>query len=378
MDDKRRIALWPERRAARPWTTIGVSPPAGGGAVEEDDGEVGARELDAAGITDPALRASYEACRRLNAAHGKTYFLATRLLPADRRPDVHALYGFARWADEVVDDLASTATDADKAATLRALGDQLLEEHAPSSYAADVLPAIRHTIARHDIPAQHFRDFLTSMTMDLTVRDYATYDDLMVYVYGSAAVIGLQMVPVLGVADPALRPVAETYAAELGVAFQLANFLRDVAEDLRRGRLYLPLEDLAASGVTREQLEAGVVDGRVRRLLADEVERTRALFASSWHGIRLLDPVSQPCIETAWHLYGGILDRVLAADYQVLDRRVRVPVPRRVAVAAPRWVRAVQARRRHPSVGGQAPVGVLGASAGQHDPHGREHARAGR
>ena len=304
----------------------------------------GDRELDAAGIHDPALRTSYAACRELNARHGKTYFLATRLLPAASRPSVHALYGFARYADEIVDDLASTLTDAEKAEQLGAWGAAFLRGETTHPTDADVLPAIQDTRTRHAIQRRHFEDFLTSMAMDLTVREYATDADLAVYVHGSAAVIGLQMVPVLGTL-PGLRAEAEVYAAELGVAFQLSNFLRDVGEDLRRGRLYLPLDRLAAFDVTREQLEAGVVDTRVRRLLADEVQRTRALYRSSWHGIRLLDPRSRPCIEAAWHLYGGILDRVEAADYQVLDRRVTVPLTRRARVAVPLAVRAVRAHR---------------------------------
>ena len=291
-----------------------------------------ARELDAAGITDPALRESYEACRRLNAAHGRTYYLATLLLPAWKRPYVHALYGFARYADDIVDDPASTATDTQKAA---ALGPQLLD--------TPVGTALRDTLRRWDIPRAHVEDFLASMRMDLTVTEYRTYADLMTYVHGSAAVIGLQMVPILEPLVP--RGIAEPYAADLGVAFQLTNFLRDVGEDLRRGRVYLPLEDLDAFGVTREHLRHGVVDGPVRRLLAFEVARTRELYRSAAHGVRLLHPTSRPCIETALALYGGILDAIERADYQVLRERVAVGAGRRAAVAGPGLVRAWRARQ---------------------------------
>jgi len=308
-------------------------------------GPVGAGELDAAGITDPRLRASYEACRALNARHGRTYFLATRLLPAAKRPAVHALYGFARYADEIVDDLGSPLAPAEKAARLAELRDRFLAADPGGGSEDPVLPAIAHTRERYGIPLAHFEDFLASMAMDLTVRGYATYSDLMVYVHGSAAVIGLQMLPVLGTL-PGLAAAAAPYAAELGVAFQLSNFLRDVGEDLRRGRLYLPGEDLAAFGVTREQLEAGVADARVRELLAFEVERTRTLYRSARLGVRLLDPVSQPCIEAALALYGGILDEIVAADYRVLDRRVAVPLGRRLRVALPHYAQAVAARRQ--------------------------------
>jgi phytoene synthase len=304
---------------------------------------VSARELDAAGITDPALRASYERCRRLNAAHGRTYYLATLLLPAAKRPYVHALYGFARYADEIVDDLSSTLTDAEKADWLVGWGADFLADVEAGGSSHPISRAVVDTVRRWDIPLSYFEDFLASMRMDLTVTDYPTYSDLMTYVWGSAAVIGLQMVPVL---EPVMsREVAEPYAADLGVAFQLSNFIRDVGEDLRRGRVYLPGEDLDLFGVDRERLARGVVDGPIRRLLAFEVARTRELYRAAAPGVRLLHPTSRDCIRTALALYGGILDEVEKADYQVLDRRVAVGPARRARVAVPGLVRAYAARR---------------------------------
>ena len=301
------------------------------------------RELDAAGIRDPALRASYEACRRLNASHGKTYYLATLLLPAWKRPYVHALYGFARYADEIVDDLGSTLSDGEKAEWLVGWGEQFVKDVANGGSDHPISRAVVDTVRRWDIPMAYVEAFLASMRMDLTITEYATYDDLMQYVYGSAAVIGLEMVPVLEPLVP--REVADPYAADLGIAFQLSNFIRDVGEDLQRGRVYLPMEDLAVFGVTREHLEHGVVDGPVRRLLAFEVARTREIYRSAQHGVRLLHPTSRPCIETALRLYGGILDEVEAADYAVLGQRVGVGPAKRAAVAVPGLVRAWAARR---------------------------------
>jgi phytoene synthase len=304
---------------------------------------VSARELDAAGITDPDLRASYERCRRLNAAHGKTYYLATLLLPPAKRPYVHALYGFARYADEIVDDLSSTLSPAEKADWLVGWGDRFLAEVRAGGSTHPVSRAVVDTVRRWDIPLELFADFLASMRMDLTVTDYATYEDLRRYMWGSAGVVGLQMVPVLQPVVP--RELAEPYAVDLGVAFQLSNFIRDVGEDLRRGRVYLPAEDLAAFGVEREQLAGGVVDSAVRRLLAYEIARARELYRAAAPGIRLLHPTSRDCIRSALRLYGGILDEVERADYQVLDRRVAVGVPRRLAVAVPGLARAYAARR---------------------------------
>ncbi|MCW2610571.1 MAG: 15-cis-phytoene synthase [Actinomycetota bacterium] len=299
------------------------------------------RALDAAGITDPALRASYEACRRLNAVHGKTYYLATLLLPPAKRPYVHALYGFARHADEIVDDLAVTV---DRTAWLTRWSDEVLADVVRGDSAHPVTRALVDTVRRWDIPVAQLRAFLASMRMDLSVTEYATYDDLLTYVYGSAAVIGLEMLPILG--HPGVpRSVVEPYAVDLGIAFQLANFIRDVGEDLRRGRIYLPMEDLAMFGVDRQHLLRGVVDGPVRRLLAHEIARCREVYRSAEPGIRLLDPTSRDCMRTAFRLYGGILDEVERADYRVLDRRVSVGAGRRASVALPGLVRAVRARR---------------------------------
>jgi phytoene synthase len=182
------------------------------------------------------------------------------------------------------------------------------------------------------------------MRRDLDVTDYPTWSDLCDYMHGSAVVIGLQMLPVLEPL-PGLAEVAAPYAADLGRAFQLTNFIRDVGEDLRRGRLYLPKEDLAAFGVTRDDLEAGIVDERVRRLLAFEVARAHELFRSAAPGIRLLHPTSRDCVQTALVLYRGILDAVQNSGYAVLDRRASVGPARRASVAVPGLVRAWRARR---------------------------------
>ena len=213
-------------------------------------------ELTAAGITDPDLRASYEECKRLNALHGKTYYLATLLLPKAKRPFVHALYGFARYADEIVDDLASELSVEEKAEVLSKWGNGVLADLKKGISQDHVGRALIDTVKRFDIPHEHFEAFLHSMTMDLTVQEYESYEDLLEYVYGSAAVIGLEMVPILG----PLHNDAFEAAKKLGIAFQLANFIRDVDEDLDRGRVYLPLKELGQFGVTREMLEERVLD----------------------------------------------------------------------------------------------------------------------
>jgi phytoene synthase len=305
---------------------------------------VSSRELDAAGIFDPELRKSYELCRELNKQHGKTYYLATLLLPPDKRPYVHALYGFARYADEIVDDLASTLTDDEKASALKTWGDEFLKLFESGDTSDPVCIAVLDTVRRWNIPKAHFEAFLHSMTMDLSITEYQTYEDLYEYVYGSAAVIGLQMVPILEPTDDA----AYTYATDLGVAFQLANFIRDVGEDLERGRVYLPLQELAQFGVTREMLEKRTLTPQITEALQFQIARVRQLEEQSRAGISMLDKSAQPCIETARILYCGIVDAVENIDYDVFNRRATVSLYRRLAVAIPAWRKARKLWRTPP------------------------------
>ena len=298
-------------------------------------------ELDAAGITDPALRASYAECKRLNSLHGKTYYLATLLLPPAKRPFVHALYGFARYADEIVDDLSSTLTPQEKADVLRTWSSGVLADLSAGKSNDAVGAALVDTVTRFKIPHQHFVDFLHSMEMDLTVSTYANYEALSEYVYGSAAVIGLEMVPILG----ALSDDAYESAKKLGIAFQLANFIRDVGEDLDRGRIYLPLDELAAHEVTEEMLYKRVLTPEIIAALKFQIARVRQLQAEAAPGIDLLHATSRPCIRAASELYCGIVDEVEAIGYDIFNNRAKTSTARRIRVAGKAYLQALSARR---------------------------------
>jgi len=282
------------------------------------------------------LAAAYTECRRINARHGRSYYLATLLLPPPKRPAVHALYALARVADDIVDEPGH-----DSATRLDELHQRLRDGDADP-----VITAARDTIARWHIPWPLFDDFFAAMRMDLHVTSYRTWEDLLGYMHGSAAVIGLQTLPILEPL-PGFADIAAPYARDLGLGFQLTNFLRDVGEDLDRGRVYLPEEDLDRFGVNVGQLRQRVVDDRFRALLRFEIDRARGLLATAAVGIRLLHPTSRDCVRTALALYGGILDEIERADYRVLDRRVSVGVARRAALAANGVGRAWLARRPH-------------------------------
>ncbi|MFI6161380.1 phytoene/squalene synthase family protein [Micromonospora haikouensis] len=282
---------------------------------------------------DVDLTAAYDRCRELHRRHGRTYYLATRLLPAWKRRHVHALYGFTRYADEIVD-RTEDLPPAERAARLDDWSTRFLAGLGGAQVDDPLLPAVLHTIAVFDLDRADFASFLRSMAMDLTVTAYPTYDDLLDYMEGSAAVIGTMMLPILGSSDPA---AAREPARQLGLAFQLTNFIRDVAEDLARGRTYLPDEDLAKFDVTRDDLFAAAARGRatprIRDLVEYEVSRAQTHYEAAAPGVTLLAPASQACMRTAYALYGGILDEVAAQDYDVFTRRALVPRRRRMAVA---------------------------------------------
>jgi phytoene synthase len=300
-------------------------------------------ELTAAGIIDADLRESYLECKRLNSQHGKTYFLATLLLPKEKRPYVHALYGFARYADEIVDDLDSKLTPLQKRYELERWSYQLLQDIKSGRSNDHIGRALVDTVRRFDIPISYFEAFLHSMAMDLDVIEYESFEDLMEYVYGSAAVIGLQMVPILGTLPGKLEQ-ANSAAEKLGIAFQLANFIRDVGEDLERGRVYLPVNELSRFGVDRKMLERRTLTPEIVEALKFQIERVRELKREADNGISLLTPESRPCIEAASELYCGIVDEVEKIDYEIFKLRAKTSTLRRLKVALPAWRRALSAR----------------------------------
>jgi phytoene synthase len=273
-------------------------------------------------MTPVTLEQSYERCRQLNRRYGTTYYWSTKALPRVKRHHVHALYGFCRYADDIVDDLGSDAPLDVRAKALADFGDQFFDDLDAGDSGDEVLKAVVHTVRSFRIDPDCFRRFLRSMTMDLSIATYETWDDLLVYMDGSAAVIGEMMLPILEPRSPAARP----HAQDLGNAFQLTNFLRDVGEDLDRGRVYIPQEDLRRFGAdpwARRSTPEWVA------VMAFEIERCRSLYRSADVGIELLPASSAKGIRAARILYAGILDRIEAAGCDVFSQRVRVPLWRK-------------------------------------------------
>jgi phytoene synthase len=288
------------------------------------------------------LTQSYEECKRLNALHGKTYYLATLLLPAKKRPPVHALYGFARYADEIVDDLASTLSEEEKARELRNWGSQVISDLRQGKSDDLIGRALVDTVTRYSIPLDYFEAFMKSMEMDLTVTRYDNYDELMTYVYGSAVVIGLEMLPILGYSDPR----AIEAATALGTAFQLANFIRDIDEDIDRGRIYMPLDELQRFGVSEAMLLNRKLTPEIAEAIKFQIARVRELQAIADAGIKYLDPISRPCIRAASELYCGIVDEIEANGYDVFTKRATTSQWRRIRVAGIAFIQTLFLRLR--------------------------------
>jgi phytoene synthase len=262
------------------------------------------------------LEESYELCRQFNKRHGTTYYWSTLVLPKAKRPHVFALYGFCRYADDIVDDLGPVPV-AERAAALASFGERFFADLARGESDDPVLRAVVNTVRELRIDPECFRRFLRSMTMDLTVERYETWDDLLEYMDGSAAVIGEMMLPVL---EPTAS-AAIAHARDLGNAFQLTNFLRDINEDLDRGRVYIPQEDVRRFGV---DLAARRCTPEFVQLMQFEIARCRELYASADIGLSMLPKQSARSIGAARVLYGRILDKIEARQYDVFSGRASV------------------------------------------------------
>lgn len=267
--------------------------------------------------------------------YGRTYYLASRLLEPDARPGIWAIYAFCRRADDVVD---GGATTDEKRRGLDELEAMLCRALVRGGSCDPALDALVSTYERWQIQPETLARFLEAMRRDLTVCRYERWDDLLDYMEGSAAVIGEMVLPILG--GP---PAAREPARALGFAFQLTNFIRDVGEDLDRGRIYLPLEDVTRYGAL-DDLLARRPSPALRALVRFEIERARTLYEASLAGDALLPRTSRRCVEVARELYSAILLEVERNDYDVLTRRAVVPRRRRAAEV----VRALVAPRALP------------------------------
>lgn len=274
------------------------------------------------------LQRAYRHCEAMTAAHSRSFYLASTLLPPDKRRAVRALYAFCRTSDDLVDRPSSDPERALQSWRLRALA------HRP---AEDDLVAVAWSdaVARYRIPHRYAEQLISGVARDLYQMRYASFEDLAGYAYGVASTVGLMSMHIVGFSGPEAMPSA----IKLGVALQVTNALRDVGEDFKLGRIYLPQNELAAFGLGEDDLAQSRVDGRWRAFMRFQIARNRRLYAEAWSGIALLDRDGRFAIAAAAELYRGILDDIEANDYDVFSRRAHVSTARKARVLARLWLR---------------------------------------
>ncbi|HEY9597312.1 MAG TPA: phytoene synthase [Cyanophyceae cyanobacterium] len=286
---------------------------------------------------------AYEMCRQITQNYAKTFYLATLLMPEEKRRAIWAIYVWCRRTDELVDGPQSPLTTPETLDRWEKQLESVFAGHPLDDY--DV--ALVDTLERFPMDIQPFRDMIAGQRMDLYRSRYETFEELKLYCYRVAGTVGLMTSPVLGLNnahrnapwDNQLEnPMEEAIA--LGIAKQLTNILRDVGEDAQRGRIYLPLEELALFGYTEEDLFNGVVDDRWRGLMSFQIQRARKFYTQAERGISFLGTDARWPVWSALMLYQGILGVIERNQYDVFSKRAFVPKPQKILWLPVAWLRA--------------------------------------
>jgi squalene synthase HpnC/squalene synthase HpnD len=278
---------------------------------------------------EAAIAASYDECKRVARNAASNFYYAFHMLPEPKRRGLCALYAFSRLVDDVSDD-SGAAREEGTAAKQRGLA--RWRGLVDAAYAGDVgghaiLPAFADTCARYSIPARYFHDLIAGAEMDLTEPSYATFDRLREYCYRVAGTVGLTCIHVFGFRDPRAPDVAE----RLGIAFQLTNILRDLPEDLKKGRVYLPQEDLAQFGVGDMEL-AGPVSPKIVELMAFEADRAWRYYEEGAEIVGMVEKDSRAALWMLARTYSSLLARIGARGYDVFSARVRLSAPEKFGI----------------------------------------------
>ncbi|HYO87366.1 MAG TPA: phytoene/squalene synthase family protein [Candidatus Limnocylindrales bacterium] len=287
-----------------------------------------------------ALTDAYQYCRAMTRIHSKTFYVASGLLPPDQKRAARALYAFCRVTDDMVD--RAEGGQAERAARLQAWRERAMNAHPPCD--DPVVLAWADARARFSIPSGYAEQLIDGVGHDLEQTRYATFEDLAAYSYGVASTVGLMAMHIVGFSSEAALP----YAVKLGVALQMTNILRDVAEDWRRGRLYLPQDELAHYGLTEREIDRMVhtaeTDDRWVRFMTFQVTRTRRLYDEATPGIGYLNPSGRFAISAAANLYRAILRDIEMHNYNVFTHRAHTSNLGKLCRLPGIWWRSQRAR----------------------------------
>ncbi|NWF64091.1 MAG: phytoene/squalene synthase family protein [Chloroflexi bacterium] len=279
---------------------------------------------------DDSLRKAYQSADAITAHHSKSFYFASSLLPEEKRSAVRALYAFCRTVDDIVDQV-----DLPKDRDFELDYWRKVVETASASTDDLVASAWADTLIRYHIPRHYALQLIDGVARDLSQTRYQTFDDLATYCYGVASTVGLMSMYIVGFKSNDAVP----YAIKLGVALQMTNILRDVGEDYRNGRLYLPREELITYGLREEDIAEGCVTDNWRQFMKFQIERTRNLYDESWAGVKLLEREGQLAIGAASIFYQGILDDIEKHDYDVFSRRASLSALGKAAKLPALWVK---------------------------------------
>ena len=314
-------------------------PVAVGAARHAQNGEHASRQrrttagaLDESLLTaDASLDAVYDYCRGITREIARTFYYGSLFLPREKRRAAWALYAFCRIADDIADERDLYP---DPMADLARWREALLGAY-EGQPRGPVMRAWADTLTRFDVPLQPALDLLSGVEMDISGATFRTFEELRLYCYRVAGTVGLLMAPILGYQDAE----ALDAAVELGIAMQLTNVLRDLAEDAARGRLYLPTEELAAFGFTRAELERGAITPAFVNLMRFQIERANDYYQRGLRGVRLLDGDARFAIALSGLLYRAILDRIRCCHYDVFSQRIHISTTGKLAMLPGAWLR---------------------------------------
>lgn len=291
------------------------------------------------------IEESYQLCRQITADYAKTFYLGTLLMPESKRRAVWAIYAWCRSTDELVDGVQANSTTQ---ATLDQC-EQQLESVFAGHPVIDEDVALVDTLQNFHLDIQPFREMIAGQRMDLERNRYHTFDELYLYCYRVAGTVGLMSTTIMGVdTRPYSAPwkkhqnvyVPYPEAIALGIANQLTNILRDVGEDMKRGRIYLPLEELKLFNYTEQDLLNGVIDDRWRGFMKFQIQRARKFYVEAEKGISMLSPDARLPVWAALMLYSQILDVIERNDYDVFNKRAYVPALRKLISIPVAYIKA--------------------------------------
>lgn len=291
-------------------------------------------------LTDNHLREAYSVCRQITRKYAKTFYLATRFLPNHKQRSIFAIYALCRFLDDMVDETEDLVTTQklhieDVYALIETQKRRLLDVYEGREIGGHpIFVAFSHTLKTFHIPIELPFELIEGVSMDLTKKRYETFDEVYGYSWKVASVVGLMTSEVFGYDNP----TALDYAADLGIAMQLTNILRDVGEDLDRGRIYLPAEDLNNFGVTEEDLFARKLSPAFKALMEFQIQRAESYYLKSDAGITMLSSDSRLPVSMARLNYSRILEQIRENEYQVFNQRAHLSTAKKLAILPRLWM----------------------------------------